>query len=102
MFFHHFDLSAEVANRRMHEEAVFVLDVRNEEEFQEGHIPQAHLIPVQQLEEHLNCLPKDQPIFIYCRSGQRAQAAKKKLLHAGYQDVYNIGGVLQWPYELTQ
>lgn len=103
MLFHKgFDITPEAAQNRMMQETVYLLDVRNLEEYQEGHLPHAHLIPLPELSSRLQEIPKDQPIFIYCRSGQRAGNAKKVLQYAGYQDVYNIGGVIQWSYPIEK
>lgn len=104
MFFHRkrFDMTPEEAQKRLQQEDIYLLDVRSKEEYEEGHLPQAHLIPVQTLSMHLEQLPKHQPIFLYCHSGQRANHAKTILQKAGFQEVYNIGGVIQWPYDLIK
>lgn len=97
MFFHkRFDLTPEEAKQRLLQEDVYLLDVRSIEEYQEGHIPHAHLIPLPELAKRLVELPKNQSIFVYCRSGQRANQAKKLLCSSGFTSVYNIGGVVQW------
>lgn len=103
MFFHKgFDISPEAAYKRLMQEEIYLLDVRNIEEYQDGHIPQAHLLPLPELAARMQSVPRDVPVFIYCRSGQRAGTAKRKLQSAGYQNVYNIGGVMQWPYPLEK
>lgn len=103
MFFHkRFDLTSEEAYERLQKEDIYLLDVRSKEEYEEGHIPHAHLIPVTLLSSQLPPIAKQQPIFVYCRSGQRANNAKRILQDAGYEAVFNIGGVISWPYELTK
>ena len=45
-------------------------------------------------------LPKDKKLYVYCRSGQRSTTAKRKLLEMGFEEVYNVGGIISWPYEV--
>lgn len=75
----------------------FLLDVRTAEEFASGHIEGAVNIPVQILASYLDEVPQDQPVVIYCRSGNRSAQAASILRGAGYSDVYDIdGGVIAW------
>lgn len=74
----------------------FLLDVRTPEEFESGHIADAANIAVQILPENLNAIPKDQPVVIYCRSGNRSAQALEILRQAGYTDVYDMGGIIAW------
>jgi rhodanese-related sulfurtransferase len=82
-------------------EAFILLDVRTEEEFNEIHINDAILIPDYEIRERaLVELPdKDMPIIVYCRRGFRSAFAANDLLEMGYTNVYNLGGILDWPYE---
>ncbi|MCL2529509.1 MAG: rhodanese-like domain-containing protein [Coriobacteriia bacterium] len=75
-----------------------LLDVRSVEEFQEGHVGGALLIPVSELEVRAaEELPnKDTTIFIYCRSGNRSATAAQILADMGYTKVYDIGGMPNW------
>ena len=103
MFFKpHFDLDTKQVIADLETKDIYVLDVRTRQEYQEGHIKNAHLIPVDELENRLHELPSERPIYIYCRSGQRANTAKRKLIEKGFREVYNFGGVVQWPYELVK
>jgi len=81
-----------------------LLDVRTEEEFQEMHIPGARLIPLQELQERVlaELLDKDIPILIYCRSGRRSAEAALLLMELGYLDVFDIGGINDWPFEVIR
>ncbi len=63
----------------------FLLDVRNAEEYEGGHIPNAYLIPLNELRERLDELPKDRPITVYCRLGVRSYFATRILLQNGFQ-----------------
>lgn len=97
-------ITAEEAKTIMYNESDYIiLDVRTEEEFAEGHIPNAVLIPDYEIavraEEELK--NKDQQILVYCRSGRRSKAAAQTLVDLGYTNVKDFGGILDWPYELV-
>jgi len=94
-------ITAETAHQMMQQHSGFVLlDVRTEAEFREGYIPGAILIPVNELERRAAELPdKDAVIFVYCRMGVRASNAARILVQQGFTQVFNIGGIVDWPYE---
>lgn len=74
-----------------------LLDVRSNEEWQAGHADGALHWELSRLEkEELPDIPKNQKIYIYCRTGQRAEVAKKILEQNGYQDLVNLGGLKDW------
>ncbi|MFA6036531.1 MAG: rhodanese-like domain-containing protein [Legionellales bacterium] len=78
------------------DEEIFLLDVREPHEFTAFNI-QGYLIPLAELLERLNEIPKDKPIVVYCRSGQRSDVAGQLLKSQGYHDVKNLaGGMLAW------
>ena len=84
-----------------------VVDVRTQEEYAAGHIPSAVLLPVEQIEAKDNSVAKVLPdknaeIFVYCRSGKRAGRAVAALIEQGYTNVWNIGGIMDWPYEVVK
>ena len=83
------------------EEGYIILDVREQDEYDAGHIPGAILIPYTQIEEKANeMLPdKDQLILVYCRSGRRSKIAAQSLAELGYVNVKEFGGIIDWPYE---
>lgn len=74
----------------------YVLDVRQPEEFQAGHIEGAKLIPLNQLPKKLDSLPRDTEILCVCRSGSRSGAAVRQLTSAGFTAVNLSGGVMAW------
>jgi phage shock protein E len=74
----------------------FLLDVRTPEEFATGHIHGAVNIPLDVLENRLNEVPTDQPIVVYCRSGNRSAQASQILARAGYTIIYDMGGLNEW------
>lgn len=95
-------ITAEEAKERMDkDDKVVILDVRTEEEYQEGHVPGAIVIPNETISsEPLEELPDmDQEILVYCRSGNRSAQAAKKLAEAGYTQVYDFGGIIDWTYD---
>jgi len=74
-----------------------LLDVRTPEEYAEGHIKGAKLIPVQILAEHLKDVPKDKQVYVYCHSGKRSARASKLLAKNGFTNIENIeGGIVAW------
>lgn len=96
-------LSPEEARRRMEENAaVLVLDVRTQEEYDEGHIPGAVCLPNEEITADMPVVfDKDTEILLYCRSGHRSAEALEKLKKLGYTNVSDFGGILDWPYETT-
>lgn len=77
-----------------------LLDVRQPEEYKDGHIPGAVLIPLGELEARQEELERDKKIITYCRSGHRSMAAAIALCGLGFKDVYHLeGGILNWRYE---
>ena len=79
-----------------------LLDVRTQEEYDQGHIPGAVCLPN---EDILPDLPipfgKDAEILVYCRSGRRSAEAAEKLAAMGCTNVADFGGIQNWPYETT-
>jgi rhodanese-related sulfurtransferase len=73
------------------------LDVRTLAEYKEFHIKGAYLIPLNELEDRLDELPKDKPILVYCRTGHRSAIASDILVKNGFSQVYNMkGGIYEW------
>jgi len=83
------------------DEDIILLDVRTKSEYSEVHIPGSVLIPLDELKEAAEGIltDKETKIFVYCRSGRRSITASKILLELGYANVYNLGGIIDWPYE---
>ena len=78
---------------------LFVLDVRTPAEYRSGHIPNAHLVPLDDLEEHLDELPaRDAPLLVHCAAGGRSTAACEVLGRHGFTHLLNlVGGMHAWP-----
>ena len=98
-------ITAEEAKEIMDtEEGYVILDVRTQEEYDEGHIPGAVLIPNTEVENRAEeALPdKEQLILVYCRRGRRSKMAAQILADLGYTNVKEFGGIIDWPYEVTK
>ncbi|AFT66220.1 MULTISPECIES: rhodanese-like domain-containing protein [Cycloclasticus] len=77
--------------------SLFLLDVREPNEFEYCHLPNSHLIPMQSIPNRLDELPKDSPIITICHHGMRSQQVAQFLLQNGFTDVINLtGGVNAW------
>ena len=95
-------ITAEEAKARIDSgDEIIILDVRTEEEYNSGHIPNAILIPNETITDKMpDLLPDlDAEILVYCRSGNRSAQAAKKLIAIGYTNVYDFGGIIDWPYD---
>ncbi|MGC1376389.1 MAG: rhodanese-like domain-containing protein [Anaerolineales bacterium] len=75
---------------------LLVVDVRQPEEYREGHIAGAKLIPLGELDRRLNDLPKGKEIVCVCASGNRSREAAKILVGAGYTAINMNGGMSAW------
>ena len=96
-------ITQEAAKDMMDQQDVIVLDVREQEEYDSGHIPGAVLLPVNAIAEDSAAavIPeKDSVVLVYCRSGNRSKTASKGLAELGYTQVYEFGGIQTWPYEI--
>ena len=97
-------ITAEEAKRIIDTEKDYVIiDARTEEEFAEGHIEKAILIPEYEIADRAEKeLPdKEALILVYCRSGRRSKIASEELVKLGYTNVKEFGGIIDWPYEIT-
>ena len=98
-------ITAEQAKTIMDTEKDYVIiDARTEEEFDEGHIENAILIPEYEIKDRAEKeLPdKEQLILVYCRSGRRSKIASEELVKLGYTNVKEFGGIIDWPYEIVK
>ena len=80
-----------------------ILDVREQAEYDSGHIPGAALLPVGEINEDsaAQVIPdKDTVVLVYCRSGNRSKKASQALAELGYTQVYEFGGIMDWPYDI--
>ena len=92
----------EEAKEMMDTQDVIILDVREQDEYDSGHIPGAVLLPVGTIDEETaaEVIPeKDSTVLVYCRSGNRSKTASSALSELGYTNIYEFGGINTWPYE---
>lgn len=97
-------ITANQAKELMEKETEYIIiDARTQEEFDEGHIEGAILIPEYEISQRAEKeLPdKDRLILVYCRSGRRSKIASQALVDLGYTNVKEFGGIIDWPYEIV-
>ena len=78
--------------RELVESGAFIIDAREPDEYQAGHLINAINIPLSQFRDRLNEIPKDRPVYIHCRSSQRSYNMVRALQNLGYENVVNISG----------
>ena len=94
-------ITQEEAKEMMDSQEVIILDVREQDEYDSGHIPGAVLLPVGSINETTaaEVIPdKDSTVLVYCRSGNRSKTASSALAEFGYTNIYEFGGISTWPY----
>ena len=99
-------ITAEEAKSMMEEQPdAVVLDVREQDEYDAGHIPGAVLLPVGTINKKTaaSAIPeKDTVVLVYCRSGNRSKTDSQALADLGYTQIYEFGGIKDWPYEVER
>ena len=82
----------------------FLLDARTRQEFEQGHIAGAVMIPEYEIKSSLDKLPSDRDalILVYCRSGRRSKIAAQALCELGYTNVKEFGGIITWEYGIVK
>ena len=99
------NITAEEAKTIMDtEQGYVILDTRTREEYDQGHIPGAIVIPHEKIAEKAEevLTDKDQLILVYCRSGRRSKIAAEALAELGYTNIREFGGINDWPYEVER
>ena len=86
------------------ESGYVIIDARTQEEYDQGHIPGAILIPEYEIADRAEKeLPdKNQLILVYCRSGRRSKIAAEELVKLGYTNIKEFGGIIDWEYEIVK
>ena len=95
-------ITQEEAKNMMDTQEVIILDVREQEEYDSGHIPGAVLLPVGTITKDTAAAvidDLDTVVLVYCRSGNRSKTASQALVDLGYTNVYEFGGINTWPYD---
>ena len=80
-------------------DSIWIVDVRSENAFVNGHIPTARSFPAGEVMKRINEIPKDKYLIIYCTVGANAAIVQKKLKKAGYKRTMDWGGLSRWPWE---
>ena len=96
-------ITQETAKEMMDTQEVVILDVREQHEYDSGHIPGAILLPVSTITEETAAAVIDEldtVVLVYCRSGNRSKTASQALVDLGYTNIYEFGGINDWPYEV--
>lgn len=99
------NISAKEAKEIMDSQKGYViLDTRTQEEYNEGHIPGAILIPHDEILEKAETVlqDKNQLLLVYCRSGRRSKLAAEDLVKLGYTNIKEFGGIIDWPYAVEK
>lgn len=97
------NIDIDEAKRMIDEENPIILDVRTEQEYNEGHIPGAQLYPLQEIESWYGQLDPEQTYLVICRSGNRSTQASEFLSGKGFNHLYNVmGGMNEWTYEVEK
>lgn len=78
--------------RELVENKAYIIDVREEGEYNNSHLITAKNIPLSQLRKRIDEVPKDKPVYLHCRSSQRSYYATRILQGHGYDNIYNIQG----------
>jgi rhodanese-related sulfurtransferase len=97
-------ITQEEAKQMMDTQQVIILDVREQHEYDAGHIENALLLPVGSInaESAAAVIPKkDSAVLVYCRSGNRSKTASAKLAELGYTQVYEFGGINTWQHTIV-
>ena len=86
------------------ESGYIIIDARTQEEYDQGHIPGAILIPEYEIADRAESeLPdKDQLLLVYCRSGRRSKIAAEELVKLGYTNIKEFGGIIDWEYDIVK
>ncbi|WP_113928553.1 rhodanese-like domain-containing protein [Bacillus sp. P14.5] len=95
------ELTNEKAKQMIDAGEVEVIDVRSEEEYSQGHLQHSLLIPLDDLQNRLDELDKNQPYLVVCRTGNRSSQTAEILKSNGFTSVYNLkSGLSAWSYPL--
>ena len=86
------------------ENGYIIIDARTQSEYDEGHIPNAILIPEYEIADRAEkeLTNKNQLILVYCRSGRRSKIAAEELVKLGYTNVKEFGGIIDWEYDIVK
>lgn len=98
-------ISPEEAKENLDENPeIVLLDVRTLSEFESEHIEGAVLLPLDEITDKAEEIIPDQETvyYVYCRSGNRSATAAQLLVDMGYKNIYDLGGIVDWPYDTVK
>ena len=79
-----------------------IIDVRTKEEFEEGYIDGEILVPLDIVDKEIEKVAnKDETLLVYCRSGVRSKQASQIMANMGYKNIYEFGGIIDWPFDIV-
>lgn len=92
------------AKKIMEKEKCKILDVRTFKEFEESHIYNAILLPLELVENNIEKVFQDkkEKILVYCHSGIKSKLASEIMVNKGYKNVLEFGGIIDWPFDVVQ
>lgn len=98
------EIYASQAKQMMDEEDVVVIDVRDREEYEDGHIENAISLPLIDIKNTANekLTNRAKPILVYCSTGRRSKQAAVELTKMGYRRVYDFGGLIDWQFDIVK
>lgn len=97
------NIDNETAKEMIDNDEVVIIDVRTQEEYDEGHLPNSTLLPLDEIEDRLSELDKDKAYLLVCNSGNKSGQAGEILGENGFEKVYNLEtGIKKWPYEIEE
>jgi len=97
-------INAEEAKAKIDAGNVIILDVRTREEYEAGYIPNSFNLPLGTIAQGIGNITTDKSatLLVYCRSGNRSKVAARELTELGYENVYDFGGIVNWPYDIVE
>jgi len=103
-FKYHSISSEEVFREIENDESNFyIIDVRTLPEYNSGHIKKAINVSLDKIDTISDYVPsKEDKVIVYCQSGNRSRQASNKLIELGYQNVFDLGGIQDWDYEIIR
>ncbi len=98
------NIKPEEALKLIEEKNAIIIDVREKEEYDNGHIKGAKLVPLSGVQFNAENIleDKEQHLILHCHSGKRSTIACMCLADLGYKNIYNVGGIINWPYEIEK
>ncbi len=99
-----YEISQEKAKEMIDNKDVYIIDVRELNEYNDGHIENSILVPVGEVTRKIEDVVEDKnsTILVYCRSGRRSKVASLHMVSLGYENVYEFGGISTWKYGIVK